>query len=393
MYPSTLTSFTNPSPLDRLNSPSHSSIETAQNNALVGLQTFIGVTTGANASAIGTILYDVKAAGSNGGGHVQTANKGGTGQTQYAKGDILVAQSSSVLTKLAVGGNETVLVADSTTATGVKWGAAPTINVQSFVAWTTASTATGVWVKPAAATANSQVFVQLWGGGGSGASAGGSNEAGGGGGGGYIAGWFSASVLASSVLVALGKGGDGVATLPNGSTGDEGIPGTATVFSPAQSILTAYAGGGGASNAVNAGGGGGAGLLNNGSSALDDTGGASGLFGGVGGNGGTNGSIATMVGDASGGGGGGGASGGPSSVAGRGGNSFGGGGGGGVNLSQMGLGGFSGTGAHGRAASIFSNNGSVLAAEPGGGGGASHGGAGNTSGPGGGGKAIITTFL
>lgn len=116
-YPSVITSFTNPQPTDRLNSPSHSSIETAQNTGLTELQTFIGTLS----SNVGTLMYDIRGAGSDGGGHVQGVNKGGTGLTGYAKGDILVATSSSVLTKKTVGDDGQVLTADSSVAGGIKW--------------------------------------------------------------------------------------------------------------------------------------------------------------------------------------------------------------------------------------------------------------------------------
>src|SRR3990167_10005990 len=97
-YPSTLSSFTDPVPTDKLSTTPHSSIETAQNTGLREVQAFVGTLS----SNVGTLVYDIRGAGSDGGGHVQTANKGGTGQTAYTKGDILVATSSSVLTKLAV---------------------------------------------------------------------------------------------------------------------------------------------------------------------------------------------------------------------------------------------------------------------------------------------------
>lgn len=116
-YPSVVTTYTNPLPTDRLNSPSHSSIETAQNTGLTELMTFVGTL----ASTAGTIIYDVRAAASGGGGHVQAANKGGTGQTSFNKGDTLVATSSSVIAKLAVGNNDDVLTADSTQNGGIKW--------------------------------------------------------------------------------------------------------------------------------------------------------------------------------------------------------------------------------------------------------------------------------
>lgn len=119
-YPSTISAFINPSPTDKLSTTPHSSIETAQNTDLIAIETFVGTLS----SNVGTLVYDIRGAGSNGGGHVQTVNKGGTGQTSYTKGDVLVAQSSSVLTKLAVGTDAFVLTADSTQSLGLNWAAA-----------------------------------------------------------------------------------------------------------------------------------------------------------------------------------------------------------------------------------------------------------------------------
>jgi len=125
-YPSVLSTYTDPSPNDRLSTTPHSSIETAQNTGLREIQAFIGTLS----STAGTLIYDIRAAASNGGGHVQTANKGGTGQTSYTKGDTLVASSSSVLSKLAVGNDGDIFTADSSVAAGVKW--APGVNSQAI---------------------------------------------------------------------------------------------------------------------------------------------------------------------------------------------------------------------------------------------------------------------
>lgn len=116
-YPSTLSTFTYPNANDKLSAPSHSSIESMQSSTISQLETFVGTLSSVN----GTLVYDIRAASSDGGGHVQTANKGGTGQTSYNKGDILVATSSSVLTKLAVGSDNYVLRANSSAASGVNW--------------------------------------------------------------------------------------------------------------------------------------------------------------------------------------------------------------------------------------------------------------------------------
>lgn len=125
-YPSTLSTYTDPSPTDRLSTTPHSSIETAQNTGLREIQAFIGTLS----STAGTLIYDIRAAASNGGGHVQTVNKGGTGQTSYTKGDLLVATSASVLTKLAAGNDADILTADSSVASGVKWN--PGVNSQAI---------------------------------------------------------------------------------------------------------------------------------------------------------------------------------------------------------------------------------------------------------------------
>ncbi len=128
MYPSTISTFTNPSPTDRLSTTPHSAIETAQNTDLTAIETFVGTLS----STQGTLVYDIRSSNSNGGGHVQTANLGGTGQTTFNKGDVLVGQSSSVLTKLAVGTDGLVLTADSNQATGVSWkGVATATDIQN----------------------------------------------------------------------------------------------------------------------------------------------------------------------------------------------------------------------------------------------------------------------
>ena len=127
-WPSVLSTISDPLATNKLNAPSHSSIETAQNDAIEKLETFIGT----QASAVGTLIYNIRATASDGGGHIQVASTGGTGQVSYTKGDILVAQSASVLSKLSVGGNGSALVADSNQSSGVKWaGVAPAVGQSS----------------------------------------------------------------------------------------------------------------------------------------------------------------------------------------------------------------------------------------------------------------------
>lgn len=205
-YPSVVATLTNPNPTDRLNAPSHSSIEGNQNSEIVALETFVGTLS----SAVGTIVYDVRSANSNGGGHVQTANKGGTGQTAYAKGDVLVASSSSVLSKLSSTGNPDgyALVLDSTQATGLKWGvpnSKPNIRIFSVAAVSSVTSSIFTWVKP---SIFSYARITVVGAGNGGTSVLGNNQAKPGGtAGGYAVKTLSSSVLGATEEIRVGGAG------------------------------------------------------------------------------------------------------------------------------------------------------------------------------------------
>ncbi len=370
-FPSTLSTFNRPSPTDRLNSPSHSALHNTVSSAVGQIEAVIGLTT---TSLIGTLMYDVHSPDSNGGGHVQTANKGGTGQTNYNKGDVLVGQSSSILTKLGVGVDGQALIADSTQAVGIKWGTATPLNIQSFLS-------SGTWTKSSALSLLSPVFVRLWGGGGSGAggNAAGTTEDGGGGGGGYAEGWFSASMLGSTEQVNIGLGGASVTGGSNGNVGGN------TVFG-AQSILTAYGGGRGADGATNAAGGGGGGSFGVGGDAVTTTPGAAGSPGYPFASPGGETQVVASIAYYGAGGGGDGAAGGRCI--------YGGAGGGGARASTAGAGGVSAMGGNGGAGGRFAH--ATAGSQPGGGGGGATGsvagGATPRSGKGGDGMAIIYSF-
>ena len=61
-----------------------------------------------------------------------TASQGGSGQTSYTKGDLLVASSSAVLAKLTVGSDGKVLTASSTATYGVSWESAGAAGITSL---------------------------------------------------------------------------------------------------------------------------------------------------------------------------------------------------------------------------------------------------------------------
>lgn len=241
-FPSVLNVFTRPTTTDKLNSPSHSGLHNTVSSALGQVEAFLGVV-GAN-SVVGTLSYDVRSPASNGGGHVQVANKGGTGQTTYMKGDILVAQSTSVLTKLAVTVTDGyALVSDSTANVGVKWGLpgnTPTIRVY---ATTSVLSSTLTWSKPSVL---SYIVVECVGGGGAGFNGSGAGDSGGGGGG-YAKTIFAASSVASSVVLHIGRGG----ALQGG--GADGLAGGTTYFGET-SMVVATGGAGGHTTSGGVGG-------------------------------------------------------------------------------------------------------------------------------------------
>lgn len=167
-YPSIISVLANPAPTDRLNSPSHSTLHDNENDGITEIQRFVGLTSGATASAVGTVLYDVRSPLSDGGGHIQSANKGGTGQTAYTKGDLLVATSASVLAKFAVGADAQILQADSATAAGIKWAAnsppkiAVSGSVQAVTNTTTETSVLSVTVPGSVLGSNNAVRATLY---------------------------------------------------------------------------------------------------------------------------------------------------------------------------------------------------------------------------------------
>lgn len=220
-FPSTLSSFNRPSASDKLNSPSHSALHNTVSSAVGQLEAVIGLE--GDSSVAGTLVYDIRSPASDGGGHVQAVNKGGTGQTSYTKGDILVAQSSSVLSKLAVGATDgLVLTVNSAESTGLKWGVgtSPTVRVYAgSITGLGGVSVLGNWTKPSNL---SYAIIEVVGaGGGGGGTTTATTGTAGGGGGGYARKVVLAANLpvAASILVGMGGPGGSVAGATGGTGG------------------------------------------------------------------------------------------------------------------------------------------------------------------------------
>jgi hypothetical protein len=245
-FPSVLNTFTRPTTTDKLNSPSHSGLHNTVSSALSQVEAFLGVV-GDN-SVVGTLSYNVRSPASDGGGHIQAVNKGGTGLTAFTKGDLLVGQSSSVLTKLAVSATQGyALITDSTTNVGLKWGLPGNTPTMRIYATPSVLSSTLSWSKPSNL---SYVVVECVGGGGAGFN-GGAADDGGGGGGGYAKATISASSVQSSMLIYVGGGG------ALAGVGATGLAGGNTSFGGTPLVLAT----GGSGGETSAGGGGGIGSI------------------------------------------------------------------------------------------------------------------------------------
>lgn len=137
-YPSVITAFSTKVNGQIIDASDVNNLQTD----VTAIETFVGTLS----STAGSLIYDIRSANSAGGGHIQAPNTGGTGQTSFTKGDILIASSASVLTKLGVGTDGFGLMADSTQTTGVSWknNAGLTAFTQTFTAESSIVGGTGV---------------------------------------------------------------------------------------------------------------------------------------------------------------------------------------------------------------------------------------------------------
>ena len=79
-----------------------------------------------------------------------------------AKGDLIAATAADAVSRLAVGANDTVLTADSTTATGLKWAAAAAGGGMTLLSTTTLSGSTTTISSISADYKNLQLIIRSW---------------------------------------------------------------------------------------------------------------------------------------------------------------------------------------------------------------------------------------
>lgn len=229
-------------------------------------------------------------------GNAVAVNRGGTGQSTFTDGQLLIGNSTgNTLTKatLTAGTNVTITnAAGAITIASTGGGSSTPTDIQTF-------TSSGTWTKPAGAVSVDVFVISAGGGGASGRKGGAGTVApggGGGGGGSYSLRSFTASLLGATESVTVGAGGTGGAAVTvNNTNGTLGVTGGNSSFG----TWLAATGGGGAPTVTTAGGGAGSSAS---SRAIFQ--GSSGGAGSVGGGNGVAGGT-TNAGAAGGGGGGG----------------------------------------------------------------------------------------
>ena len=227
-------------------------------------------------------------------GNAVAVNRGGTGQSTFTDGQLLIGNTTgNTLTKatLTAGTNVTITNAAGAITIAASGGTATPTDVQTF-------TSSGTWTKPAGAVSIDVVVISAGGGGGSGRKAGVAAQASGGGGGGggsYSFRNIAASLLGPTEAVAVGSGGTGGASVTvNSTNGNIGVNGGNSSFGAwiqvtggtgagAATTASGPAGAGSSSRAMFLGGNGsaggaGAGVLTSGSNV--NVGGAGGGAGG-----------------------------------------------------------------------------------------------------------------
>lgn len=108
-----------PAPSTTLAAGGHANLHTFVQDAMIAVQGYLGIVGSAVTTSITYLVNHV------------TPARGGTGLFTYVKGDLLAAQSATVLARVPVGADGNILVADSTQASGMKWAGIYS-NIQTY---------------------------------------------------------------------------------------------------------------------------------------------------------------------------------------------------------------------------------------------------------------------
>jgi hypothetical protein len=125
-YPAGPDDFPSIAGSDLLNSPTkpHATLHTNMGDAIEAIQAELGNNPSDGVSSYATVKARLAAMDTA----ISTHTHAGTVASSIvdAKGDILVGSANDTVARLPVGANTQVPIADSTQATGIRWGAVPT---------------------------------------------------------------------------------------------------------------------------------------------------------------------------------------------------------------------------------------------------------------------------
>jgi hypothetical protein len=209
-------------------------------------QLLIGNSTG-NTLTKATLTAGSGMAITNGSGSITVAAStipvanGGTGQTSYTDGQLLIGNSTgNTLSKATLTAGANVTITNGAGAITIAAASGGGGTVQTF-------TSSGTWTKPATGT---MAHIRIWSGGGGGSRSNNFNATmGSGAGGGYVEVLCPLSYLASSVSITVGAGGTGV-TSGSAAGGNGGTSSVPIASWPGKALTLSVTGGAGGVNST-----------------------------------------------------------------------------------------------------------------------------------------------
>lgn len=138
-----------PTPSETLAAGGHANLHSFVQDAMIAVQTYIGVTSSAVTS---TLTYMIN--------HLSPA-QGGTGLFTYTKGDVLVALNATTIARLPVGTSGQVLTANPAATNGVDWETNPIVPTGSMLEYGGSSAPSG-WLLADGSAVSRSTFSNLF---------------------------------------------------------------------------------------------------------------------------------------------------------------------------------------------------------------------------------------
>lgn len=132
LFPGSVDSPTDPLATQKLNSPSHSAQHGFENDAIVAIETYAGPNDLSQTAPVAATVLKSETNGKSRWAKVDITTDVAAASQQ--KGDLFVAQSSTVIARLPAGTDNYALVSRSSAANGIDWEVVPADNVVTLTA-------------------------------------------------------------------------------------------------------------------------------------------------------------------------------------------------------------------------------------------------------------------